>query len=199
MADDWGKCTWMRHPCNKDEKKNNVGAAHVALIVSTRFYPHPFPTIASTIWDKKGDSQTRCWRMATCSNLDRLCIFRSVESVKLLIENIVSFPHNYSIESAADNEIDIRPNAANNINKWEGEDDDEDVKVWSCTYDLYHIVYCAICINCCWCRCCFCATLSKLVFGFVFVFRLLLCITISLSRCTRGHFTHCMRCAKWLI
>lgn len=67
--------------------------------------------------------------MATCSNLDRLCIFRSVESVKLLIENIVSFPHNYSIESAADNEIDIRPNAANNINKWEGEDDDEDVKV----------------------------------------------------------------------
>ncbi|XP_034477867.1 eukaryotic translation initiation factor 3 subunit J [Drosophila innubila] len=31
-------------------------------------------------------------------------------------------------ESAADSEIVIRPNAANNINKWEGEDADDDVK-----------------------------------------------------------------------
>ncbi|KAH8233625.1 hypothetical protein KR026_010720, partial [Drosophila bipectinata] len=31
-------------------------------------------------------------------------------------------------ESAADSEVVIRPNATNNINKWEGEDDDEDVK-----------------------------------------------------------------------
>ncbi|EDW73920.1 adam [Drosophila willistoni] len=31
-------------------------------------------------------------------------------------------------ESAADSEVVILPNAANNINKWEGEDDDEDVK-----------------------------------------------------------------------
>ncbi|XP_034105640.1 eukaryotic translation initiation factor 3 subunit J [Drosophila sulfurigaster albostrigata] len=31
-------------------------------------------------------------------------------------------------ESAADSEIVIRPSAVNNINKWEGEDDDEDVK-----------------------------------------------------------------------
>ncbi|KAH8299873.1 hypothetical protein KR044_007110 [Drosophila immigrans] len=31
-------------------------------------------------------------------------------------------------ESAADSEIVIRPNEVHNINKWEGEDDDEDVK-----------------------------------------------------------------------
>ncbi|XP_017026988.1 eukaryotic translation initiation factor 3 subunit J [Drosophila kikkawai] len=31
-------------------------------------------------------------------------------------------------ESAADSEVVIRPNAVNSVNKWEGEDDDEDVK-----------------------------------------------------------------------
>lgn len=61
-------------------------------------------------------------------------------------------------ESAAESEIVIRPNAANNINKWEGEDDDEDVKVnilvlykkeISEKKRIYHIVKATQLLLCC--------------------------------------------------
>jgi len=97
--------------------KNNVGAAHVALVIPTPRTPLPHKSTR-----KQTVRQTRRSRMATCTNLD---IYVHIFS-NILTNNFVS---NDLAESAADSEIVIRPTAANNINKWEGEDADDDVKV----------------------------------------------------------------------